>query len=35
MTVGFENTPQCFVDMMSGQNIGKALVKVSSILDNV
>lgn len=28
VTVGFENTPQAFIDMLRGVNIGKAVVKV-------
>jgi len=28
ITEGFENLPQAFMDMLNGDNIGKALVKV-------
>lgn len=28
ITEGFENTPKALIDMMNGENIGKAVVKV-------
>lgn len=28
ITDGFENTSKCFIEMMEGKNIGKAIVKV-------
>lgn len=28
VTDGFENTSKCFIEMMSGKNVGKAIVKV-------
>ena len=32
---GFDNAPAAFMGMMAGENIGKTIIKVSSVLDGI